>query len=207
MRRPQTHRSLELALEATVRTYRQMLWDDQPAYVEIWTEKDAIAGVLNEETAKWVVPLMVSRGFSSETFLYEAAETIKAQNKPAFLYYFGDYDPSGLLIDRTIANRLRGFAPAADIHFERVAVTESQIQEWKLPTRPTKKKGSHHKSFVGESVEVDAIDPEVLISLVSGCIRKHIDPRQLAVTTASEEQEKEDFQNFVRLFGSYQNAS
>jgi hypothetical protein len=61
---------------------------------------------------------MVPRGFSSLSYLYEATEVIKAQNKPAFLYYFGDHDPSGVHIERN----LRELAPKAEIYFERVAV-------------------------------------------------------------------------------------
>ena len=97
MRKPDTHSSPEEALANTARTYRKALWDDQDAYVEIWCEKDALAGVLYKETAVWDVPLMVSRGFASLTFLAEAAEAIAAEGKPAYLYYFGDHDPSGVL--------------------------------------------------------------------------------------------------------------
>lgn len=190
MRKPHTHSSLESAIEWTAQTYRRALWDDQAVYVEIWTEKDALAGVLLEETRQWDVPLMVSRGFASVTYLYEAAETIKAARKPAYLYYFGDHDPSGVVIDRTIERRLRQFAPDAEIHFERVAVTERQIAEWDLPTRPTKKTDSRAQSFEGDSVEVDAIVPARLRELVHECIVQHVDQHALDVTQAAEESER-----------------
>lgn len=45
-RKPNTHGSLESALWATAEYYRRDLWDDQDVYCEIWTEKDAMAGVL-----------------------------------------------------------------------------------------------------------------------------------------------------------------
>ena len=38
--------------------------------------------------------------------------------------YFGDHDPSGKDISRNIEDRLHEFAPGAEIHFRRVAVTE-----------------------------------------------------------------------------------
>jgi hypothetical protein len=139
MRKPRTYSSLEAALENTAQTYRRSLWDNQDVYVEVWTEKDALAGVVLEETRPWDVPLMVSKGFSSVTYLYEAAQTIAEQGKPAYLYYFGDHDPSGVHIDRVIEKRLREFAPDAEIHFKRVAVTKDQIAQFELPTRPTKK--------------------------------------------------------------------
>jgi hypothetical protein len=53
--------------------------------------------------------------------------------------YFGDHDPSGVDITRAVEEGLREFAPDAEIHFERVAVTRKQIGELNLPTRPTKR--------------------------------------------------------------------
>jgi hypothetical protein len=191
MRKPRSYSSMQDALEATARVYRRALWDEQDAYVEIWTEKDALAGVLLEETRPWDVPLMVSRGFSSITYLYEAAQAIQDHGKPAYLYFFGDHDPSGLLIDRSIEQRLREFAPDAEIHFERVAVRPEQIETWSLPTRPTKtEKNRHAKNFVGESVEVDAIDPTQLRRLVSDCITRHVDQDVLKRTRKVEELER-----------------
>ena len=143
--------SLESALRDTARTYRRALWDNQEVYVEVWTEKDALAGVLLQETEPWDVPLMVSKGFSSVTYLYEAALAIKQQGKPAYLYYFGDHAPSGVHIDRSIEQRLREFAPQAEIHFERVAVRPEQIAAWALPTRPTKQSDSRSRRFEGGS--------------------------------------------------------
>jgi hypothetical protein len=118
---------------------------------------------------------MVTRGFASLSFLYEAAEAIRDRDKPAFLYYFGDHDPSGLDIPRTVEARLREFAPDAEIHFERVAVNPDQIRRWGLPTRPTKESDSRSKNFEGESVEVDAIEPAMLRRLCDECIVRHID--------------------------------
>src|SRR5262245_61221063 len=65
MRKPDSYGSAQAALREVARGYRRSLWQDQGAYVEVWCEKDAIAGVLYEETGAWDVPLMVARGFSS----------------------------------------------------------------------------------------------------------------------------------------------
>ena len=64
-----------------------------PSYVEVWCEKDALAGVLMTETEVYDVPLMVARGYSSISFLHPAAQAIKAKKKPAYIYHFGDLDP------------------------------------------------------------------------------------------------------------------
>jgi hypothetical protein len=191
MRKPRTHSSLEQALRDTAQHYRRALWDTQDAYVEVWCEKDALAGVILEETRPWDVPLMVSRGFSSITYLYEAAEQIREADKPAFLYYFGDHDPSGIHIDRSIKRQLEGLAPDAEIHFERVAVLPEQIEELDLPTRPTKGSDSRAKGFKGGSVELDAIPPADLRALVHERIMAHVDEDKLEVLRVAEESERD----------------
>jgi hypothetical protein len=126
MRKPTTFDSLEDALRQTARAYRRSLWNDQAAYVEIWCEKDTLAGVLLEETAAWDVPLMVVRGFSSETYVHEAAETIRGIAKPANLYLLTDHDPSGLASARNVARKIAGFLPGFPCRVERVALRPSR---------------------------------------------------------------------------------
>ena len=191
MRKPDTYSGMESALEYTARTYRRALWDMQDAYVEVWLEKDALAGVLYQETKAWDVPLMVTRGYPSLSYLYEAAEALAAQDKPSYLYYFGDYDPSGVDITRNVEAGIREFAPDAEIYFHRVAVTPQQIAQWKLLTRPTKKSDSRSKNFGDRSVEVDAILPAQLRALARECITRHIDQDALERNRVVEAQERE----------------
>jgi hypothetical protein len=184
---------IEDARAEMVRMFHRDLWNNQDSYVEVFVEKDAIAGILSEITWDWGVPLNVVRGFASETFLWSLAQDIIAIDKPTYLYHFGDHDPSGLLSAQDVERRLRGFAPDAEIHFKRIAVTPAQIKRWKLPTRPTKT-SSHHKDFEGESVEVDAISAPRLRRLVTDCIERHIDPDRLDRMRAVEEVERESLE-------------
>ena len=203
MRKPRSYSSLEAMLRNTAATYRRSVWDNQDSYVEIWLEKDALAGVFYEVTSAWDVPLMVTRGFASLSFLYSAAEEIKAQadaGKEVVIYYFGDHDPSGVINDRVIERDLREFAGGADFGFERMAVTLDQIAEWDLPTRPTKKKGTHAKSFEGDSVELDAIPPKTLKWLIEWCITHHIYQPSYDALMAAEESERETLAAFISSF-------
>jgi hypothetical protein len=133
---------------------------------------------------------MVTRGYASLSYLHGAAETIKARGKPACLYYFGDYDPSGVDITRAVEQGIREFAPDADIEFQRIAVTEDQIITMNLPTRPTKASDSRSKNFAGESVEVDAIPPDTLRNLVRIAIEQHIDRDEYERLQVIEQQER-----------------
>lgn len=204
MRKPQTYSSLTDMLDRSTEFYRRALWDSQDAYVEIWLEKDALSGVLYEVTAECDVPLMVTRGYPSLSFLHAAATSIGARGKPAYLYYFGDYDPSGMDITRAVEDGIREFAPDADIEFERVAVTAEQIEEMELPTRPTKATDSRSKNFEGESVEVDAIDPDTLRDMVRDAIEQHIDKDELQRLELIEKQERETLENIAHVLPQIQ---
>jgi hypothetical protein len=191
MRKPRSFSSVEQALRITAETYRRATWDNQAAYVEVWLEKDALAGVVYQETERWDVPLMVTRGYPSVSYLHSAAEAIKSCGKPAYLYYLGDHDPSGVDIPRNVETRLREFAPQAEIHFLRLAVTSKQMVEFALPTRPTKASDSRARNFAGESVEVDAIPPSQLRSLVRSSVEQHINKRALRTLQIAEDSERE----------------
>src|SRR6476659_3308981 len=65
--KPRTWSDAQAALEHTARTYRQALWADQDVHVEFWSEKDAIRGVVYPTTAEYDVPLLIARGYASET--------------------------------------------------------------------------------------------------------------------------------------------
>jgi hypothetical protein len=96
----QTYNSVVEALEETARFYRRSALKAAPDYIELWCEKDALSAVLWEITSEYDVPLMVSRGMPSLTFLYGTATWIRdaaRRGKPTYIYQFGDWDPSGVL--------------------------------------------------------------------------------------------------------------
>jgi hypothetical protein len=209
MRKPRTWSSAEEALRRTAETYRRALWDGGNAVVEIWLEKEALAGVLVDVTERWDAPLMVTRGYPSMSFLHSAAEAIAGRDQWTYIYYFGDRDPSGVDIDRAVVSGIGesiksicepyGLAFAsvrpeemfnAHATFTRAAVSVEQIEVWNLPTRPTKKSDSRSKHFKGDSVELDAIPARGLRHLAEQCIELHVDHRQLGVLQKAEAEER-----------------
>jgi hypothetical protein len=201
MRKPSSYTGIEACLNSTSKFYRRDLWAAMPTYVEVWCEKDALAGVLMEETEVYDVPLMTARGYSSLTFVHAAAMTIKAKEKPAYIYHFGDLDPSGVDAARDIEAKLKRYAPDAEVHFERPAVTREQVEQWDLPTRPTKMTDTRAKKFVGTSVELDAIPARKLRELVRECIERHVDQRQLDVLKVAEASEREFLKMVAGTYG------
>jgi len=191
MRKPRTWSSAKLAAERTAATYRKALWEDADEYVEIWLEKDALSGVLWPATQKYDVPLMVSRGYASLSFLHSAAEDMEREDRPCHVYHLGDWDPSGQDAARHIEQTLRELAPSAEIYFERIAVTPVQVAIWNLPGRPTKRTDTRSKNWRGKSVELDAIDPNQLRTLVEDVLEAHLPSERLKVLKVAEASERE----------------
>jgi hypothetical protein len=198
MRKPTTYDSLEGAMYEMWKYYRRSIWNELPVYVEIWMEKDALAGVVYEITEKYDVPLMVTRGYPSLSFLHSAGESIREQERPTYLYYFGDYDPSGIDIAKNVEKGLRDFAFNSEIHFLRIAVTPYMIESWNLPSRPTKKSDTRAKNFKGESVELDSIPAKWLRLLVEHVIKLHIPDETLEGVKLVEDAEKATLRNILR---------
>ena len=194
MRKPRTHDSVEEALKSTAQFYRKNLWLDADDYVEIWVEKDALAGVIYPITSLYDVPLMVTRGFSSETFAYEAIAARGKDDRPYYVYYLGDFDRAGRDAANSLKEKLERFADEEGINlvFEQIAVTEEQIGEWNLPTRKPKRVSAADKKWPHNfAYELDAIPPDELRDLVETHINLHLPQDKLEVLKAAEESERE----------------
>lgn len=199
---------LDQALDDMAASYRRRLWHDQGVAVVMLTEKDAIRGVVEPRTLHWDVPFGVMRGNASESFLYDMAMRIRGRRCPVYVYQLGDHDPSGVDAWRDLQARVIGFLEPTDytmdeqyregrsfdggaVYFERLAVTPEQIEQWQLPTRPTKASDPRSAAWSGGgSVEVDAITPTKLRELVEQAITQHIDQEALRLTRLAEEQER-----------------
>jgi hypothetical protein len=199
MRKTASWHNLSDMLEQSTQFYRRALWDDQWYRCEVWLEKDALAGVVADVTGPWDVPLMVTRGYPSLSFLHEAAEAVNANGKDTVIFYLGDHDPSGedipRFVERELADRLD-----VELEFVKVAVTAEQIEDYDLATRPTKQSDSRARNFEGESVEVDAIEPDDLRLLVEDAITSVIDSAALARHRTSEAAERESLDRFVEAW-------
>lgn len=196
LRQLSTWDDLDEMLNHAAASYRRALWSDQPSYVILFTEKDAISGTIMPVVNEWDVPLGVLRGYSSESFAWQASGHIRwarRRGKVVYTYNLGDHDPSGVSAWESFTQRVRGFLDRDQdgVYFERLAVLPWQIQAWRLPTRPTKAKDPRARGFDGESVEVDAIPAQRLRNIVSDAITQHIDPEALRLTLAAEESERD----------------
>ena len=176
--------------------YRRDYWAHSDVRVEVWLEKDALAGVLYPVVVtEWGLELFVTRGFASVSYLEAAAEDTREDGRPTFVYVLTDLEPSGIDIARKIAEELPRRAPKVEVTVSRLAVTLEQVDAFNLPTRPTKQTDTRAKKFEARygtsSVELDAIPPELLRGMVSEAISQHSDPAELARLKTVERLERE----------------
>jgi hypothetical protein len=205
MRKPTTFNDVEEMLRSAAATYRKSLWFDSNDYVEIWCEKDALAGTIYPVTSEYDVPLMVTRGFSSETFAYSAIEWHENDARNYYVYYLGDFDRAGQDAASSLCEKLFRFweenpriVEDTEINFEVLAVTEKQIQEMGLSTRKPKRNTMADQRWPHDfACELDAIDANTLRDLVRTCIEKHLPPEQLKILKVAEESERELLRMFV----------
>jgi hypothetical protein len=205
MRKPRSYESVEEALRSTAALYRKALWADADDYVEIWLEKDAISGVIYEVTQLFDVPLMVARGYSSETFCFEAIEQRGEDRRPYWVYYLGDFDRSGLDAARTLNEKLQRFASEKDIPviFRHLAVTEEQVKRLGLPTRKPKREHAADKKWPFDfACEIDAIEPDELRDLMRDVIELHLPPEQYRALKVAEESERQILRNWIGRGGA-----
>jgi hypothetical protein len=198
----QTYDNLSEALETSKQCYRRNLWNSQRAYVELWTEKEAIAAIAQQAANPFGVPVFPMKGFGSGSALYLLAQTIRynqSRGKEVYIYYLGDHDPSGRCIDESTVRNLRD-DHGVEFAFLRIAVTEDQIRKYDLPTRPTKKTDSRAKKFEGDSVEVDALAPHIIRKLITDAISQHINVQQWQREQEIEAMERGTFDLMAEAF-------
>ena len=202
-----TFSGLPELVEAALESYRLDRWRGQDYYVELWVEKDALAGVLEPLAKEFHVTLMVNRGYSSTSAMYEASRRmLKAEyfaRQPVILY-LGDHDPSGEDMVRDVRDRLHVFG-AKPIVLKQ-ALTMEQVQKYHLPPNPAKMSDSRAKDYVAKygtsSWEVDALPPNVLQSIIRRSIQANINRPLMDEVIALEERDREDLRRVVKALSS-----
>lgn len=172
-------------------------WRGQPCYVELWVEKQALAGVLEPLAQEFCVPLMVNKGYSSQSAMYEASLRFRRQQntKEAMkLFYLGDHDPSGEDMVRDITDRLAMFG-VRKLQVLKLALTMEQIEEHEPPPNPAKmsdpRAGAYVAEHGNESWEVDALPPNVLGDIIRAAFEETVDDVILQGLNEQEETERE----------------
>jgi hypothetical protein len=178
--------------------YRSDLWANAGVRVEVWCESRSIASVIQDDCEELAVSLYPCGGFSSITFVYEAARELNASvttytddtRDPVIIYYIGDYDPAGVLIDVALERELRSHLdPAIDLTFIRLGITPEQISLYDLPEKP-RKAGDKRALHVERTVEAEAMPARILRAILRVAVESHLPEDALQAAKVAEESEK-----------------
>lgn len=161
------------AIKSWATFYNKNRWENQEYYPEVFIEKKALQSVFQTPCRQLDVALCPCKGYPSLTYMYDASvrfqDAVSRGQQPIILY-FGDYDPSGEDIPRSINDVIYKMG-VSDIEVRRIALMEDQVVEWKLPPAPTKATDSRSAMWNGlGQVELDAVEPRKLQKLCKDSI-------------------------------------
>lgn len=154
--------------------------------VEIWCEKDSIRNFISEMAKKYRLSIQVLRGFASLS-MYRKAINRAIKRKVGLVLYLGDWDPSGILIEKVAT---REMDHKLGITFVRLAITMEQIKRLKPPSRPVNRRDSRAKEYIeryGDRCwEIEAIRPRTLYKIIKKGLEENVPPEFLEAKREEE---------------------
>lgn len=188
-------------IQASAESYDTDHWtsDLQDTRVEVWVEKEALAGVVARAAEALDCSYFACRGYVSQSEMWEAGQRFLRywhKGQKVVVLHLGDHDPSGIDMTRDIETRLRMFGrDAVDLTVRRIALNMDQVEEYQPPPNPAKTTDSRSEAYIeeygNESWELDALDPATLDALIREHIEQFVD-RDAFDGTAAEVQRDRD---------------
>lgn len=147
-------------------------WKDQDYAPEVWIEKEALIGVIEDVCRNLDVPFFACRGYSSQSEQWRAGKRFglaKEEGRTPIVLHLGDHDPSGIDMTRDNQERLSLLA-GCDVEVKRLALNMDQIEKYNPPPNPTKLTDSRSRNYINNyganSWELDALEPKVIADLI-----------------------------------------
>ncbi len=192
-------------------------WKDQPFYVEVMVEKQALEGVLTPICEELDVTFMANKGYSSASAFYRSGKRFRSRHidgKKLVVLYLGDHDPSGIDMTRDVEERvtLLGGDPIfvgnwkpkpLPIDVRRLALNMDQIKAYAPPENPARETDSRHAGYVQKfktqsSWELDALEPRVLADLVRQAVLSVRDETLWAASLKLESEQREQLRKIAK---------
>ena len=177
----QTWASPDEILDAAVRGYRRDYWDQQPEWVEVWSEKGTVRGILKPVLDRYGIAFRVMHGFASATVVNDIAEDTRESPRRLTVLYVGDWDPSGMYMsEQDLPSRLTRYG-AANFAIARVALTRDDVDNGNLPHFDAETKAGDKRyrwfrdRYGAHCWELDALPSSVLRGRVEACVGRLID--------------------------------
>jgi hypothetical protein len=164
------------ALRSAAKYYTRDHSEGQPWSVYLGVEKAGMVNQLESWFGEYSVAILALGGYASQSYADEVVRDVRAQKRPAVLFYAGDHDPTGWDIDRDFVERTDCWEQTHRLALDPELIARQQLPEAVDPETLTKlEKDSRAKAFVERfgsltQVELDALPPEVLRDLFQQAI-------------------------------------
>lgn len=182
--------------------YRYSKYKDQDTRIEVWIEKEALAGIVQQVASRWQLEYFACKGYPSQSSMHKAAERHVRREREGIktiVLHMGDHDPSGIDMTRDIEDRLALFG--ANTEVRRIALNMNQIKQFNPPPNPAKLTDSRASDYISDfgssSWELDALTPEVLNNLVYQEVEQIYDMNKWEESKKLEQQHKQEFEEIV----------
>lgn len=197
--------SPEASVAEAATVYATDKWENQPNYVEVWIEKDALTGVIDRICAELDVPYFACKGYTSQSAQWRAGRRLRwkiAKGKKVYVLHLGDHDPSGLDMTRDNTDRLSMFAMGGTskqgINLKRLALNMDQVRKYNPPPNPAKLTDCRTNGYVAEfgssCWELDALEPRVMRKLIETNVKKLRDEKLWKIAVDKEKEHKTEIQ-------------
>ncbi|MBQ0855663.1 hypothetical protein J8N05_46755 (plasmid) [Streptomyces sp. BH-SS-21] len=173
----------------------------QACAVYVACEKDTVRAQLMGWLARTGIPVLIVRGFASQSYAQVVRERTAGDPRPAVLLYVGDFDASGADIERDWVART-----ACWKRVERILLTYQQVHGYELPAAVGKAGDPRWPAFACRygfderrpvQWEVEALDPAELRRLVLAAVAPYVDEAVLADRIAEEERQRRQLEVFI----------
>jgi hypothetical protein len=202
-----TWENLKEYSDSVLTSYRRDNWQEQRNYVEVWCEKDAVTGSIQQVTDKWAVPLRALRGFNSTTKAHEIADLFMKKTrskKLPIVLYCGDWDPSGEAIEKDVERRVLLYGGICIM--TRLAIHRADIKKFKLPPLKVKTADPRSSAFLrrhgAQAVELDALPPTELRARVDRGILTWVEMKSWQRALVLEEAQRETTARIARALSN-----
>lgn len=156
-------------IRAAINQYAINTRENQPNYIEVWVEKEALVDVVGKACRGLDVPFFACRGYVSQSEMWAASRRFFNNDKDNYIIHLGDHDPSGVDMTRDIQDRMELFG--TNVEVRRIALNFNQVEQYTPPPNPAKITDSRANGYIDrygtESWELDALNPSIIKNLIT----------------------------------------
>ena len=189
----------------------------QPYRIIMIGEKASLESILLPVVKEVGGELLLPTGEISETLVADMASRVSADGRPAVVFYFSDFDPSGHQMAVSVSRKLQALRdllyPDLAIELHPVALTLEQVRHHGLPSTPLKeseRRADRWREVMGcKQTEIDAmiaLHPRALRQIAREAVEPFYDPTLEERTEEAKEAWHEEAEERMYSHPAYQVA-